>query len=141
MISVSDRSAPKTVLFVCPENSCRSQIAAGIFNRLAQSNAVRAVSAGIRPAKRLHPQLRPAMLEIGIDLRNAAPRLVSPDGVAGIHLLITMGCGDSCPSPNSVPRDEWMLPDPVGSSLEQLRALRDQIATRVRDLVAAHPWE
>jgi arsenate reductase len=81
------------------------------------------------------------MLEIGIDLRNAAPRLVSPDGVAGIHLLITMGCGDSCPSPNSVPRDEWTVPDPIGASLDQLRALRDEIASRVRDLVAAHPWE
>jgi arsenate reductase (thioredoxin) len=134
-------SSPKTVLFVGHSDSCRSQIAAAIFNRLANSKMVRAVSAGIRPARHVHPQLRLAMLEIGIDLRDAVPRLVSPDGVANSHVLITMGCGDSCPTPYALPRDEWPLPDAPGPSLEHVRGVRDEIASRVKCLVAAHPWE
>jgi arsenate reductase (thioredoxin) len=131
---------PKTVLFVCDLNACRSQMAAAVFNRLANSEIVRAVSAGTRPARRVHPLLRAAMLEIGIDPGAPRPRLVSPNAVAGVQVLITLDCADSCPSPQALPRDDWSLTDPADASIEPLRAVRDEIVSRVRNLVAARPW-
>jgi arsenate reductase (thioredoxin) len=140
MVVGGDASGTKTVLFVCEQNACRSQMAAAIFNRLVNPAVVRAISAGTRPAKRVHPQLRTALLEIGIDLHPRSPRLISPNWVANTQLLITLACGDSCPSPYFLPRDEWMLPDPAGSSIDDLRSVRDEIASKVRSLVAAEPW-
>jgi arsenate reductase len=132
---------PKRVLFVCDQNACRSQMAAAFFNGMTNPLVVRALSAGTRPARHVHPQLRAAMREVGIELPHAVPSLASPNRVAGTDLLITMACGDSCPSPQELPRDEWMLSDPAGPSLEQLRPIRDEIARRVRNLVAAQPWD
>ena len=141
-MGISHGSAfPKTVLFVCQENACRSQIAAAIFNRMANPEIVRAVCAGLRPARFVHPKLKSAMREIGIDLRDPVPRLVSPDRVGSAHLLITMGCADACPAPATIPRDDWFLPDSAGPSIDDLRKIRVQIESRVRSLIAAHPWE
>jgi arsenate reductase len=139
--AVEDQLSPKTVLFVSDRNACRSQIAAALFNRLSNPRVVRALSGGIRPARQVHPQLKPAMQEIGIDLRDPIPRLLSPDRVANSHVLITFACGESCPGPESLPHDDWLLADSPGSSVEEVRDIRDEIASRVRRLVAAHPWE
>jgi protein-tyrosine-phosphatase len=136
-----DPRGPKRVLFVCDRNACRSQLAAAIFNRMTQPGVVRAMSAGTRPAKTVHPQLRAALREVGIDLPHPVPQLVSPSGVADIDVLITLACADSCPSPQDLPRDDWFLSDPDDASLEQLRPIRDEIAARVERLVAAQPWD
>jgi arsenate reductase len=141
MALVGNQRTPKTVLFVCDQNACRSQMAAAVFNGMANLQEVRALSAGTCPARRVHPQLRAAMLEIGIDLRPPPPRLVSPNSLENVQVLITLDCGDSCPSPRALPRDEWVLADPPGSSIEPLRRVRDEIVSRVRNLVAAQPWE
>jgi arsenate reductase len=140
MAVVDASRAPKTVLFVCDRNACRSQVAAAVFNRFADARVVHAVSAGTRPARRVHPQLLEAMREIGIELRHPTPQLASPDSMARVEIINTLGCGDSCPSPRSVPHDDWMLTDPEESSLEALRSLRDEIVAHVRKLVAAQPW-
>jgi protein-tyrosine-phosphatase len=116
-------------------------MAAAIFNQLVNPRIVRAISAGTRPAKRIHPQVVTVMREMGINLVPATPRLFSPSLTDGVQLLITMGCGDACPSQPSLPRDEWALPDPAGQPIDRVRQIRDEIARRVRNLVAAQPWD
>ena len=132
---------PKTVLFVSDRNSCRSQIAAAIFNRIANPSVARAASAGIRPAKRVHPSLEPALREIGIVVRAPAPQLASPDQVAKAHVLITLGCGDSCPTSAAMRRDDWSLPEVSGPAIDDVRDVRHRIESLVRSLIAAKPWE
>jgi arsenate reductase (thioredoxin) len=134
-----DPRGPKKVLFVCEENASRSQMAAAIFNRMTNPGVVRALSAGTRPAKAVHPHLKAALHEVGIELPHAVPQLVSPSRVAGSDVLITLGCGDSCPT-SDLPHDEWQLPETPDSSIEQLRPVRDEIVVRVKNLVAARPW-
>ena len=132
---------PKTVLFVCQENSCRSQIAAAIFNRMANPAVVRAVCAGLQPARRVHPKLKSVMREIGIEPGTPSRALFLRIESGRAHLLITMGCADACPTPAAIPRDDWFLPDLAGPSIDDVREIRVQIESRVRSLIAAHPWE
>jgi arsenate reductase len=130
----------KTVIFACVHNAGRSQMAAGFFNRLADPARARALSAGTQPAERVHPEVVAAMREVGIDLGSARPALLTAELAADAQLLVTMGCGESCPVVPGLRRQDWNLPDPKGQPIERVRAIRDEIRTRVERLIAAEAW-
>jgi len=123
-----------TVLFACVQNAGRSQMAAALFNRAANGKA-RAVSAGTRPAERVHPVVTQAMAEIGLDVSNHAPQRLTPELAQQADVLITMGCGDECPYVPGLARLDWALDDPKNEPIETVRVIRDQIAQRVNDLI------
>ncbi len=131
----------ETVLFACVENAGRSQMAAAFFNALADPSAARAVSAGTEPAASVHPAVEQVMREVGIELGDTRPRALTGDLVARADVLITMGCGASCPVVPGVPREDWPLPDPKGQPLERVREIRDQIRARVETLIERSGWE
>jgi arsenate reductase (thioredoxin) len=122
------------VLFVCVQSAGRSQMAAALFNRHAGGRAV-AHSAGTRPADRVHPEVVQVMREVGLDLSAAKPRLLTPELAEGALQVITMGCADECPVV-SAPIEDWGLADPAGQPLATVRAIRDDIDSRVRSLLA-----
>lgn len=124
-----------TVLFACVHNAGRSQMAAALFNRGVSPARARALSAGTRPGERVHPVVVDAMREVGIDLSSARPQRLTPEITAGVDWLITMGCGDECPFVPGVSRDDWPVADPKDQPLDQVRAIRDTIASRVRDFI------
>jgi len=129
-----------TVLFACVHNAGRSQMAAALFNRLADPSKARAVSAGTQPGKAVHPEVVAVMKEVGVDLSMGEPRLLSDSLAASASLLVTMGCGDACPFVPGLERDDWPLEDPKGRPLEQVRQIRDDVERRVRGLLAARGW-
>jgi arsenate reductase (thioredoxin) len=131
----------KTVVFACVHNAGRSQMAAAFFERLADPAAARAVSAGTRPAERVHPQVVAAMREAGIDLSAAVPRRLEPALVAGAHLLVTMGCGEECPAVPGLRREDWPLDDPARLPPDGVRRVRDAIRARCAGLVAREGWQ
>jgi glycerol uptake facilitator-like aquaporin len=138
---LATRSHPmRTIVFACVHNAGRSQIAAAWFNELANTAIARALSAGTRPAGRVHPEVVEAMQEVGLDLSQARPTLLTPALAAGAELLITMGCGDECPVLPGVRRDDWPLRDPRGQPLEEVRRIRDEIRARVGQLIAREGW-
>jgi len=96
----------KTVIFACVHNAGRSQMAAAFFNRRADPNRARALSAGTQPAEHVHPEVVAVMREVGIDLGSAQPRLLTDALAAGAQLLVTMGCGESCPVVPGLRRDD-----------------------------------
>lgn len=126
----------KVVLFACVHNAGRSQMAAALFNRMADPAKTRAVSAGTQPGERVHPVVLDVMREIGIDLSDVAPRKLTGELAreAGVH--VTMGCGDACPYVPGARVEDWPVPDPKGQSIDTARAIRDDVARRVRDLIA-----
>ena len=128
-----DDNVPR-VLFVCVRNAGRSQMAAALFNRYAAGRAT-ADSAGTRPSNHVHPEVVEVMQEIGLDLVDAKPRLLTSDLVKGAVRAITMGCGDECPV-LSVPIEDWALTDPSGQPLEVVREIREDIDRRVRTLLS-----
>ena len=130
-----------TVIFACTHNAGRSQIAAAFFNTLADPSRARALSAGTQPAERLHPEVVEVMREVGIDLSAARPTRLTDEIAATAGLLVTMGCGESCPVLPGLRRKAWSVPDPKGQPLERVRAIREQIHTRVEQLVAAEGWQ
>ncbi len=127
----------KTVLFACTHNAGRSQMAAAWFGRLADPTRAIAVSAGTSPGARVHPEVLAAMAEEGFDLTHAVPRLLTEDLAKDASLLVTMGCGESCPVLPGVPRIDWPLDDPKDRSLDDVRRIRDDVRTRVAALVVA----
>lgn len=130
----------RVVLFACTHNAGRSQMAAALFNALADPSRARAISAGTRPGPAVHPEVAAVMRELGFDLSSAAPRLLTDELAAGVDLLVTMGCGEECPYVPGVERDDWALPDPKGRPLEEVRAIRDRIRAQVESLVARRGW-
>ena len=128
------------VVFACVANAGRSQMAAAIFNTLANPARARAISAGTQPATAVHPEVVAAMREVGIDLSNAKPQYLSTDVYKGAHIVVTMGCGDDCPLIPGVERDEWPLDDPKGRSIEDVRHIRNEIRKRVAELVKERKW-
>ena len=128
------------VIFVCVHNAGRSQMAAAFFNQLADPARAQAVSAGTQPADRVHPEVAEAMREAGIDLAGSTPRLLTAELAAGARLLVTMGCGESCPVVPGLKREDWPLADPKGQPIERVREIRDQIRERVRQLVETRGW-
>jgi arsenate reductase len=130
----------KTIVFACVHNAGRSQMAAAWFNALADGTKARAISAGTEPGTRVHPEVLAAMKEVGIDLSNAAPRFLSDELARTATLLVTMGCGETCPILPGVERRDWPLDDPKGQPPHVVRAIRDDIRTRVRALLAERGW-
>jgi glycerol uptake facilitator-like aquaporin/protein-tyrosine-phosphatase len=130
----------KTVIFACIHNAGRSQMAAAYFADLANPAIARAISAGTRPAARVHPEVVEAMREVGIDLSGARPQPLTPQLAQDAQLLITMGCGDECPVVPGLRREDWPLDDPKGQPPERVREIRDEIRKRVWELVAREGW-
>ncbi|WP_431939991.1 arsenate reductase ArsC [Nocardia grenadensis] len=124
-----------SVLFVCVHNAGRSQMAAGFLAHLA-GGAIEVRSAGSAPADRLNPAAVQAMAEVGIDITTAAPKILTADGVESSDVVITMGCGDTCPVFPGISYRDWDLEDPAEKGVEAVRPIRDQIRTRVEALIA-----
>jgi arsenate reductase len=124
-----------TVLFVCVHNAGRSQIAAGYLEHLA-GDRVDVLSAGSRPADGLNPAAVEAMAEVGIDIAGEQPTLLSDSAVRTADVVITMGCGDECPFHPGKRYEDWVLDDPAGRGVAEVRPIRDEIRKRVERLVA-----
>jgi protein-tyrosine-phosphatase len=127
---------PKTALFVCVENSSRSQMAEA-FARIHGGEGVRACSAGSRPSGRVNPRAVEFMREVGYDLTTHASKSLDEFNGQEVAVAVTMGCGDECPLVNARRREEWQIPDPKEMPPEQYREVRDLIERKVRDLLAA----
>jgi arsenate reductase (thioredoxin) len=124
-----------TALFVCLHNAGRSQMSAALFERAAGGRH-RALSAGTRPAERVHPEVVEAMHELGIDLSGRVPQLLDRELAEQADVVVTMGCGDECPYIPGKRYLDWDLEDPKGRPIAEVRATRDDIAERVQALVA-----
>ena len=128
-----------TVLFVCIHNAGRSQMAAGWLRHLA-GDRVDVRSAGSEPADQINPRAVEAMREVGIDIVGAVPHLLETEEVRASDVVITMGCGDTCPIFPGKRYEDWELTDPAGQPIEVVRQVRDEIRTRVENLVVElHP--
>lgn len=123
------------VLFVCLHNAGRSQMSRALFERVAGGRH-RARSAGTEPADRVHAPVVEVMTELGFELDGIAPRLLTDEDARWADVVVTMGCGDSCPYVPGRRYLDWDLPDPSGRPVEAVRATRDEIARRVEGLVA-----
>ena len=123
------------VLFVCLHNAGRSQMSEALFERAAAGRH-EAESAGTEPAEHVHPEVVEAMLELDIDLSGRTPQKLSDELAEWADVVVTMGCGDACPYIPGKRYIDWDLPDPKGFPLEEVRALRDDIAQRVETLSA-----
>jgi arsenate reductase len=130
----------KTILFACVHNAGRSQMAAALFNHLADPAKARAISAGTDPGRHVHPEVLQAMLELGVDLSAVVPQKLTQKLASTASLLITMGCGESCPVVPGLERDDWPLEDPKGKPVERVRQIRADIAERVRGLLQSKGW-
>ena len=138
---MAEKLGPAKVVFACVANAGRSQMAAALFNTLADPTRARAISAGTRPGTAVHPEVVTAMRELSIDLSSATPQYLSTDLVKDAHIVITMGCGDECPLVPGVEREDWPLDDPKGQPLEAVRGIRDEIKRRVEELVKERKWK
>jgi arsenate reductase (thioredoxin) len=123
-----------TALFVCLQNAGRSQMSAALFERAAAGRHL-ALSAGTTPADHVHLEVVEVMREIGIDLSERTPQLLTRDLAEQADVVVTMGCGDACPYIPGKRYIDWDLPDPAGRALAEVRATRDEIARRVEKLL------
>jgi len=121
------------VLFVCVHNAGRSQMAAGLLERMAGEH-IRVISAGSEPADQLNPAVVEAMDEIGIDISAERPKKLEDGMVRESDVVITMGCGDACPIYPGKRYEDWELEDPAGKDLDTVRRIRDAIRARVEAL-------
>jgi len=124
-----------TVLFVCVHNAGRSQMAAGYLQHLA-GDRVTVLSAGSEPAESINPVAVEAMAEEGIDIAGNQPKVLSTAAVQDSDVVITMGCGDTCPFFPGKRYEDWVLDDPAGQGIEAVRPIRDEIRARVEALIA-----
>lgn len=125
----------KTYLFACVHNAGRSQMAAALFNRYVDQRTCLAISAGTAPAGHIHPEVIAVMKEVGIDLSSAHPQKLTQALAEASSILITMGCGESCPYIPGLRTVDWALSDPKGQSIEAVRSIRDNIHERVKSLI------
>jgi len=123
-----------SALFVCVHNAGRSQMAAG-FLRALSGGAVEVRSAGSMPADRLNPVAVEAMAEKGVDIAAETPKVLTPEAVQASDVVITMGCGDTCPIYPGKRYEDWDLDDPAGQGIDAVRPIRDEIEQRVRSLL------
>jgi arsenate reductase len=123
-----------SVLFVCVHNAGRSQLAAGFLSHLA-GDRVEVRSAGSAPADQVNPAAVEAMREVGIDLTAETPKVLTADAVRASDVVITMGCGDTCPVFPGTRYLDWELDDPAGQGVEAVRAIRDDIRGRIEALI------
>jgi len=124
-----------TVLFVCVHNAGRSQMAAGFMNALS-GGKFRVLSAGSAPKESINPVAIEAMAELGIDISQEVPKILTTESVQESDVVITMGCGDTCPFFPGKRYEDWVLEDPAGQGIEQVRVIRDEIKRRVTELLA-----
>ena len=123
-----------SVLFVCVHNAGRSQMAAGWLRHLA-GDAVEVRSAGSLPGDQVNPAAVEAMAEVGIDISDQRPTVLTTDAVEASDVVITMGCGDACPIFPGKRYEDWKLEDPAGKGVESVRPIRDEIRTRIEKLL------
>ena len=123
-----------SVLFVCVHNAGRSQMAAGWLRHLA-GDTVEVRSAGSIPADQVNPAAVEAMAEVGIDITDQTPKVLTPEAVEASDVVITMGCGDACPIFPGKRYLDWALEDPAGKGVASVRPIRDEIETRIRGLL------
>lgn len=128
------------VIFACAHNAGLSQMAAAFFNVMADPDKAHATSAGTQPGAQVHPEVLEAMRDIGIDLGDAKPRLLTDALARDAHWLITLGCGEACPQVTSLKREDWPLQDPQGRSALQVEPIRDELAARVSGLLEREGW-
>ncbi|MFF4340673.1 arsenate reductase ArsC [Kitasatospora sp. NPDC001540] len=129
-------AAPRaSVLFVCVHNAGRSQMAAAFLTHLA-GDRIEVRSAGSAPGHRVNPAAVAAMAEVGIDISDRRPKVLTAEAVRSSDYVITMGCGDACPYHPGTHYRDWPLDDPAGQGLEAVRPIRDAIRARVEELVA-----
>lgn len=124
-----------TVLFLCVHNAGRSQMAAALLEHIA-GDAITVLSAGSEPADAVNPSVEALMAEIGIDVSTRVPKLLTNDMALEADVVVTMGCGDTCPSYPGKRYLDWELDDPKGKSIDEVRPIRDEIERRVRALAA-----
>jgi protein-tyrosine-phosphatase len=123
-----------TVLFVCLHNAGRSQISQALFERAAGDRHI-ALSAGTTPGELVHPEVVAVMRELGIELADRKPQLLTRELAEQADVVITMGCGDQCPYIPGKRYLDWDLPDPKGRPIGEVRATRDDIAHRIDQLL------
>ncbi len=128
-------SARPTVLFVCVHNAGRSQMAAGLLKELS-GGRVDVLSAGSEPKDQINPVAIEAMAELGIDIANSVPKILTVDAVRESDVVITMGCGDACPIFPGKRYEDWELEDPAGKGIDTVRAVRDDIKARIEVLLS-----
>jgi arsenate reductase len=129
-----------SVLFVCVHNAGRSQIAASYLNQLS-GGEIEVRSAGSEPADKINPIAVQAMAEDGIDIAAERPKILTAEAVKASDVVITMGCGDSCPYYPGKRYEDWVIDDPAGQDLDHVRPIRSQIRQRVENLIGEIlPW-
>lgn len=131
---MSSTSERPSVLYVCVHNAGRSQMAAAYTHHLS-GGAVEVRSAGSAPAETINPAVREALLEEGIDIAHETPKLLTTEAVQSSDVVITMGCGDTCPIFPGKRYEDWVLEDPAGQGVAAVRPIRDEIKARVRTLL------
>ena len=124
-----------SVLFVCVHNAGRSQMAAGFMQHLGKGR-VDVLSAGSAPKDSINPVAIEAMAELGIDIANNLPKILTTEAVQASDVVITMGCGDACPYYPGKRYEDWVLEDPAGQGIEPVRVIRDEIKRRVEELLS-----
>ena len=124
-----------TVLFVCIHNAGRSQMAAGYLRHLA-GDRIDVLSAGSAPTDSINPMAVLAMAEEGIDIAAEQPKILTTDAVKASDVVVTMGCGDTCPFYPGKRYEDWVLDDPAGQGIEAVRPIRDEIRGRIESLIA-----
>ncbi|MER6786222.1 arsenate reductase ArsC [Streptomyces sp. NPDC000658] len=127
-------AARPSVLFVCVHNAGRSQMAAAFLTHLA-GDRVQVRSAGSAPAAAVNPAVVEALAEVGVDVSAEVPKVLTVEAVQASDVVITMGCGDTCPVFPGKRYLDWELPDPAGQGVEAVRPIRDEIEKRVRGLL------
>lgn len=128
------------MLFACVQNAGRSQIAAALFNRYADPEKARAISAGTQPAGRVHPEVVSVLAARGIDVSANRPQRLTPELAQQARWLVTMGCGDECPVVPGARRDDWPIADPKGQPAVTVQAIADDIDRRVQQLIDSQHW-
>jgi arsenate reductase len=128
-------TAAPTVLFVCVHNAGRSQMAAGYLRALA-GDRVQVLSAGSEPKDQINPVAIALMAEEGIDIASNQPKILTTEAVKDSDVVITMGCGDTCPIFPGKRYEDWDLSDPAGKPADEVRPIRDDIKARVEALLA-----
>lgn len=123
-----------TVLFLCTHNAGRSQMALGYFEQLAGDRAI-AYSGGSEPADQVNPSAVEVMAEVGIDITSQQPKRWTQEMVEAADVVVSMGCGDTCPFIPGRRYVDWVLPDPAGKPVDDVRPVRDEIERRVRQLL------
>lgn len=129
-------SKVRRVLFVCVENSCRSVMAEAWFNALVNPEVARAESAGTEPAPEMNPLAVRVMREVGIEVGEKKPRLLTQELIEKSDLIVTMGCLKGCPLTPREKTIEWDIPDPKGKGIDTFREVRELIKKRVMELIS-----